>query len=67
MNKSLVIYGPRGCGKTKSTAKFLKKFGLEHSGDLDSQMGTLEQYGWLYFATTYEEAKASGLRVMQFQ
>lgn len=33
--KSVIIYGPQGCGKTRNAEKLMKHFGLSKSEDLD--------------------------------
>jgi hypothetical protein len=40
MATSLVIYGPKACGKTRNSAMLMKKFGLEKVVELDDHRAT---------------------------
>ncbi len=62
--KSVIVYGPQGCGKTRNAEAMVKHFGLRESCDLDDAMvrGPLKVTGMLYLTSqTREELIAHGV------
>ena len=55
--KSVIVYGPQGCGKTQNAAAMVKHFGLGRSEDLDRLSGhlTLAPTGVLYLTNYTRE------------
>lgn len=71
MNKSIIIYGPQGCGKTLNAKAFCEVFGLVQHMDLADvgiypYMGQVPVFGHVILAI--EEPKDTyGLRCMDFE
>lgn len=58
MNRSIIVVGPQGCGKTRNGASIAKAYGLEKVVELDALPGnsTLQTEGVVYL--TNEERRA---------
>ncbi len=72
MNKSIIVYGPQGCGKTRNAARIAKHFGLVKiiDGGLDANNSLRRQSpqadGVLYLTCEPIPNKMSSVRVVQF-
>lgn len=64
MNKSIIIYGPAGCGKTHHGKALAKRFGLDKVVEHDEQRGPIEPRGVLYL--TNQKPPNQSTMVMAF-
>jgi hypothetical protein len=68
MNKSVIVYGPQGCGKTRNAERIRKHFGLERIvDDFCGIIGPAFDKGILYL-TCFDDPgyKKIGLRMISF-
>jgi adenylate kinase family enzyme len=65
--KSVVVYGPQGCGKTQHADRLQKHFGLHsvHEDFESLQRSSIQATGTLYISNTDPLESEEGLRIVQ--
>lgn len=74
MNISVIVYGPKGCGKTVNAKIFMRAYGLRASVELDEQPRDFSIPVHEVLGLTYKDAAAAGkiaakagVRVVSFE
>lgn len=57
---SVIVYGPKGCGKTTNRELFLKTWGLRASVELDEQPRGFKLPSHEVLALTFKDAASAG-------
>jgi len=72
-NVSLVVYGPRGCGKTSQAAILMERHGLDNVIELDElkEMPVNLKHGYLFLTNNqdmaYSLARRFALRLAEYE
>lgn len=65
MIRSMIIYGPAGCGKTRNAERLMEHFGLTRI--VDREATSIDAYGTLYLMQTPPPlGKRNGARCRSF-
>ncbi|MNJ10741.1 hypothetical protein D3C77_49050 [compost metagenome] len=60
MKPTVIVYGPKGCGKTRNRDRFLKAWGLRASVELDEQRRGFPVPAYETLVLTFKDGPAAG-------